>query len=155
MMMETAFVLPILTCLLTCAGLGVCIGLFVSAKAEMRRLGSNAVRKEELALQIEEIKTNISAVRDVQSNLEKTKSLYTDWISETGSVHLNQEGQVLRLYRRGTSIPEIATVLRLPAGEVRLIVKVHELSRSFPMAEKSNEDLPLLAKAVDTGGGDV
>ena len=74
-----------------------------------------------------------SEIQHVRSRLDSShqnKTPLMSWITQPASVNLNRRGQVLRLHRRGDSISEIASGLRLSQGEVKLIVKVHELSRS-------------------------
>ena len=74
-----------------------------------------------------------SEIQHVRSRLDSShqnKTPLMSWITQPASVNLNRRGQVLRLYRRGDSISEIASGLRLSQGEVKLIVKVHELSRT-------------------------
>jgi len=148
-MMEAAWILPLLNGLLLCAGVAISTFLFISLRNEIRRLRSSAVSKEELALQpnkdltvqLQELKIYVERLHTRVADLQPSAPPTGERVLETTSVNLNREGQVLRLHRRGTSISDIATALKLPAGEVRLIVKVYELSRSFPTVTASSENL--------------
>ena len=50
--------------------------------------------------------------------------------AEPDSLNLNRRAQILNLHRKGKHAQEIASVLRIPQGEVELMVKVHDLSQS-------------------------
>ena len=51
--------------------------------------------------------------------------------AEAASPHLGRQAQVIQLHRTGASPREIAAGLRLSQGEVKLIIKMHELVPAF------------------------
>lgn len=85
------------------------------------------------------------------ADLEEGRTPPAEWFSEAGPVNLNRRGQVLRLHRRGESAGQIASVLGLSQGEVKLIVKVHDLGRAGVEAEKCEARTLNPRKIIDRG----
>lgn len=105
--------------------------LFLRLKKQMQALTSQVQTLEwDAASSTKAIGTELTQMRSRLEALEQSRSSLLSWMSQTPAVNLNRRGHVLRLYRRGDSIAEIASGLRLSQGEVKLIVKVHELSRA-------------------------
>jgi hypothetical protein len=127
------FSFPVLTWSALVAILSACIFFFLSLRREIRALGKQVTEIDSgTAAKAMAHGTEMGQMRSRLDNLEQSRSPLLSWISQSPSVNLNRRGHVLRLYRRGDSIPEIASGLRLSQAEVKLIVKVHELSRSGP-----------------------
>lgn len=85
------------------------------------------------------------------AGLETPRAPVPEWFPEPASVHLNRRGQVLRLYRRGESPEQIASTLSLSQGEVKLIIKVHQLSRPAVRAQKPGDPALNPEEMFDTG----
>jgi hypothetical protein len=51
-------------------------------------------------------------------------------------MNLNRRSQALRLHRRGETPGEIARLLSMPAGEVRLLLKVHQMLAQQALAQE-------------------
>ena len=110
-----------------------------SLEAEITQLGRKAITQEELASAIALISKEMQRVSaGVSQELEgmksevsdlKKKAEPADMIPESLGLNLNTRGQILRLYRRGESVSDIASTLHVPKGEVNLIIRVHEMSR--------------------------
>ncbi len=111
--------------------------------AEVTAAGAFAGPLAELQKQVEQIGSQVSEA-------EQRRLPGVDWSSESASLHLNHRGQVLRMHRRGESSSEIASALGLSPGEVTLIVKVHELTRSDPDTEKSGQQSLIARRSFDT-----
>jgi hypothetical protein len=62
--------------------------------------------------------------------LERERRSLAEAGVEPDYLNLNRRAQILSLHRKGQRVPEIAAALRIPQGEVELMVKVHDLSQS-------------------------
>lgn len=125
--------------LIALAASGAVIALFGSLKKEIGLLGHDASTANALAEKITEIQKQVEQIRSQVAELEQRRSPAADWSAEPASVNLNRRGQVLRLHRKGEPSSQIASALGMSQAEVRLIVKVHELTRPSPETEKSGE----------------
>lgn len=56
-------------------------------------------------------------------------------------INLNRRGQMMRMHRRGESIPAIASALGISQGEVKLTVRMQELYSDIPEKENSHDRL--------------
>jgi len=63
------------------------------------------------------IKNLQNEVNELKSQIKKTK------IPEVSSINKSDEEKILSLYKNGYSIEDISKTLRIPVGEVELIVK--------------------------------
>lgn len=98
--------------------------LFLKNRRDMRRLREESKESARaastgvtnLSQQMEGIRTSVRQMEDAPVAL-----------APTHSIDLNKRAQVLRMYRRGETIPSIAAALRTPRQEVRLLLKVHHL----------------------------
>jgi hypothetical protein len=94
------------------------------SKAEMvRDLETHAQLIRQMSTDIEELRKRLS-----ERNEQMGPSLPL-WSSADVPVNLNRRGQIIRLSRKGKSIPEIAQDLNVAQGEVELLLKVHDLSQ--------------------------
>lgn len=140
--------------LLTIAASSALIALFLSLKKEIGALEREVSANREVSGKFDEIENQIEQIRTQVGELEQRRSPAADWSSEPGSLNLTRRGQVLRLHRRGEPAAQIASALGLSQGEVRLIVKVHELTRQNAKPEKSGPE-PLVGRRIfdrDTRG---
>ncbi len=113
-------ILAALACTTFLGGLITLVWLFFRIMAKIGELSLKTDRIKELAAVVSGLNERIGI-------LEGQSRDQTEWVSQVKSINLNRRGQVLRLHRRGDSVSEIASALRLRAGEVSLMIKVHEL----------------------------
>src|SRR5581483_7121538 len=131
---------------LACIGIAMVIAASVALMALFhsfrKKVGS---LNEELAAnltfpeKLNEFKKELDQMQSRIEELEQPRSTRADWFQEAAPMNLNRRGQVLRLHRRGDSSVHIASTLGLSQGEVKLIIKVHELSRARDESEKSDQ----------------
>ena len=136
------------------AASGALIALFLSLKKEIAAVERDVRFAREGAGAFDEIQKQIEQIRVQVGELEQRRHPAADWSCEPGSLNLTRRGQVLRLHRRGEPAAQIASALGLSRGEVRLIVKVHEMTRQAAKPEKSRQE-PLVARRIfdtDTRG---
>jgi len=144
--MLTVIFLSIAT-ILAIAGAVGCGALYFNGRRHLARIraeiseNSNAASEKtgQLTAELEKLNQRLETV-------EGRKTSLWDWTPEPTSVNLNRRGQVLRLYRRGDSAHEIASTLGLSQGEVALIVKVHELSRTKPEPQNFSDEAAFLSE---------
>jgi hypothetical protein len=72
----------------------------------------------------------LQEVRTRLQEWERERRSAAEQGAESESLNLNRRAQILSLHRKGKRVQEIASVLRIPQGEVELMVKVHDLSQS-------------------------
>ncbi len=111
---------------------------------EIAAAGTLGGRLTDLEKQVQQIGSQVSETE------QRRTSGAADWSTESASLHLTHRGQVLRMHRRGESSSEIASALGLSPGEVKLIVKVHELTRPDPDTEKSGQHSLIGRRSFDT-----
>jgi DNA-binding NarL/FixJ family response regulator len=136
--------IPMATCCFAALLSLPCIYLFLSIKFELRSLSRRAATKGEAALEkeatgnrLKQLASELEQLRSQLREFEQSRPDASRWVDEPASVQLNRQGQILRLYRKGKSIVEIASALHIPPGEVELLIKVHELAQSPARSENS------------------
>ena len=60
------------------------------------------------------------------------------WASSEIPLNLNRRGQVIRLFRKGKTVGDIAQDLNVSQGEVELLLKVHDLNQKTLNPENEN-----------------
>jgi predicted PurR-regulated permease PerM len=139
--MSSSFLLSILSCALVLILFGALFVLFFYLRAAIHQLTTTAANKEEVTAEIASLREGIQQTRNTLHELQESRAAHLDRASELSAVNVTTQGQVLRLHRRGESIPAISSALRLAVGEVSLIVKVYEMTKAFPMLEKRDMGL--------------
>jgi hypothetical protein len=110
----------------------LCLSFFRSLKAEIRGLGERAEEAGELAAKLRQLAAEVEHIRVRLSECEPVRNAASGWpLPEPAAVNLNRRGQILRLHRRGKSVPEIASALHVSQGEIELLVKVHDISQNI------------------------
>lgn len=151
--MIATFLLPVTASaaiLLATAVAGALVWLWFSLRKELETLRDKMARTGDLAEQLKQLQNQLEQLQSQVAEVEQRRMPAADWSAEPASVNLNRRGQVIRLHRRGESSSQIASALGLSQGEVRLIVKVHELRRSAPQTEKSGERALIGRRIFDT-----
>lgn len=114
---------------------GTVIALLLPLRSRLKELCESAAKKEDVASELASLRQQMNETRASLRELEESRAAYMDRASEMNGINVNSHGQVLRLHRRGESIAAICSALQLPAGEVGLIVKVYEMTKTYPKLE--------------------
>lgn len=152
-MIPQTLVLPILVGLGLAVALvaGLSIAFFLSSRKQLLSLREEIVSATAEPARLTEVASEIEQLQKRLVEVEERRSpLAAEWSSEPSSLNLNRRGQVLRLYRRGEPSAQIASALGLSQGEVTLIIKVHELTRSGAgeNEKEKNDDRPLIPQRI-------
>jgi hypothetical protein len=92
------------------------------------------LRQTKLTGECEEMRTRLRDLEGERRNAPEPGA-------EPDALNLNRRALILSLHRKGKLAREIAAALRIPQGEVELMVKVHDLSQS---ASRQIHAIPLL-----------
>ena len=133
--MTSFWFLPVLSCALALLVSGALTILFFSLRTRVQQMSANLASKEDVASELASLRQEMRESRAVLRELEEARAACMDRTSEISAVNVTSHGQVLRLHRRGESVPAISSALQLPLGEVSLIVKVYEMTKTFPKLE--------------------
>ncbi len=149
---------PYIVTVLACAGMVMALAaavaqivLFISFKRKMCAQQEEIAAYDGIPQKLNELGKEIGQMQLRLDEIERRRTPLADWSPESASVHLNRRGQVLRLHRRGESSVQIASALGLVQGEVKLIIRLHELTRANPETEKTNQRALNAATMFDTG----
>ena len=134
--MATWFIASLLSVL--SALLAASVWMHLRLRAEFRALSVKTASVEDLTERTGAMAEQIANLQNRIQSVEEGRTDHSEWISQAESLNLNRRGQVLRLHRRGDSVSEIASALRVGQGEVRLMIKVHEICRDSSTSEKSS-----------------
>jgi hypothetical protein len=122
-------------CLLAASAIAACLWLFASLKSELR------ATKLRLAARLDEIRISMAAFRASLADLdrrlaetEKQTGLLAPPPPVLSGFNLSKRSQAIRMARRGETPGQIAAALRLPLGEVELLLKVHQIVLSLPVS---------------------
>ncbi len=122
---------PLCSCILLVAGIGLCLFLFVTLKAEIRGL---LRRYQQERKQVQDLESALNDARLAMQRLEtdlraverQTGMLVAPAPARSG-LNLSKRTHVLRMHRAGQDGATIATALALPRSEVELLIKVHRI----------------------------
>ncbi len=114
--------------------------LYRKLKAEFRKMMVHMATQDDIANTVSPLADQITALEGRFEHVETGRREQEEWITGAESLNLNRRGQVLRLHKRGESVPEIASALRVGQGEVRLIIKVFELTKQNREREGADTD---------------
>ncbi|MBV8832922.1 MAG: hypothetical protein JO217_14750 [Acidobacteriaceae bacterium] len=82
---------------------------------------------ESLRAELLESKKALDALALRVEEVERRRFIPAEPAADAASLNLNRHGQVLRLHRKGDTPGQIASVLGLSQGEVRLTLKLHDM----------------------------
>lgn len=108
-------------------------------KLKLQEIAAGKATREEVAAALAKVQAELEETKAGIRELQEARAAYQSRISESAGINLNHKGQVLRLHRRGESIAAISSALRVPAGEVSLIVKVHEMTQDVLISEAARK----------------
>ncbi len=122
---------PLVSYVLLVAGLGFCLYLFVTLKAESRNLLGRCLEENKRVAALENalgearlaLQTLAADVRVVE---QQTGMLVAPAPARSG-LNLSKRTQVFRMHRSGQDTAGIAAALALPRSEVDLLIKVHRI----------------------------
>lgn len=119
--------------LLVVAGMAACVWLFVLMKAELHGGNRRSLKRDEA------LDTALNAVRVSLANLskrleqtERQTGLLAPPPPTPSGFNLSKRSQAIRMSRRGETPSQIAAALKLPQGEIDLLLKVHRIVVSLP-----------------------
>jgi hypothetical protein len=123
---------PLIFCILLVAGLGLCLYLFVTLKAEMRGLFCRCLEQRQ---QVQDLENALGGARLAVQSLEtdlremerETGMLVAPAPARSG-LNLSKRTHVLRMHRAGQESSAIAVALAVPRSEVELLIKVHRIA---------------------------
>ncbi len=131
-MMERLFSIPALLCGVLGIASPICFYLFFSAKAEIRRIALRTMDKTDASDRFGQLTAEIAQLRSELKErvevVERSKS--PEYSLPSYPINLNKRGQILQLHRKGNPVSSIASVLHVAQAEVRLVIKVHQMSKS-------------------------
>jgi len=110
---------PVTQFILAAAGVGLALYLWRTLKVEKRAGG----RRVEMAARGRQRAPAAAAGESAA-------------VAARPGMNLNRRSQALRLHRRGETPDEIARLLSMPAGEVRLLLKVHQMLAQQALAQE-------------------
>ncbi len=119
----------LLLSLVALSALAVQFWLYSKLRREFQKAVSYMATHDDVTSGVGSLSEQLSGFEIRMDRIENSKREQEEWIGEAESVNLNRRGQVLRMHRRGEAVPDIASALRVGQGEVRLIIKVFELSK--------------------------
>ncbi len=124
-------------CLISTLAASASLWLYLKLRAEFRRLALQTVNPQQVSELTGALSVRLARCESRLDSADRTRKDHAEWVSQAQSLNLNRRGQVLRLHRRGESAAEIASSLRMGQGEVKLMIKVYELSRNAPGWEEN------------------
>jgi len=117
------------TLALVAAGLILCLVLFVLVKAELNGLARRTERKHKaLEAGLRQIEQAIGELRAGLREADERTGVLVPPAPPRSGLNLTTRAQALRMFRRGEPPERIAAALHVPENEVRLLIKVHQLS---------------------------
>jgi DNA-binding NarL/FixJ family response regulator len=122
---------PLVFYVLLAVGLGLCLYLFATLKAEIRSLFRRSLEERQ---QVQALETAVADARmavqalaaDLREVERQTGMLVAPAPAQSG-MNLSKRTQVLRMHRAGQDGAGIASALALPRSEVELLIKVHRI----------------------------
>jgi len=127
--------LTLLPYLTVAANLALVLGILLGLNQRVRELRTRAVKQEKtvqteiarLAAEIVELKGQILELEQSDNSLASNPAASGPAAAPGNSVNNTLRSKVLKMHRLGQSPDRIAGALRVPKGEVDLLVKVHKI----------------------------
>jgi len=117
--------------LLPYVGLGISLilflGLFCNLTRALGRMRSRMAKLEAQVQQAAELTSRIGAFERRIEELERAVPTSEVSVGKAGSLNGTVRSKVLKMHRLGQPPERIADSLRVPKGEVELLVKVHQI----------------------------
>jgi hypothetical protein len=127
--------LTLLPYLTVAANLALVLGILLGLHQRVRELRARAGKQEKtvqaeiarLAAEIIELKGQILELEQTDNSLSSNPAASGPAAAPGNSVNSTLRSKVLKMHRLGQSPDRIAGALRVPKGEVDLLVKVHKI----------------------------
>ncbi len=117
------------TLILVAAGLIVCLVLFVLVKIEVQAQARRAEsRYKGLEAALGQLQQAVEELRIGLKEADERTGLLAPPSPPRSGLNLTTRAQALRMLRRGETPERIAAALHVPEQEVRLLIKVHQLT---------------------------
>lgn len=117
------------TLILVAAGLIVCLVLFVLVKIEVQGQARRAEsRHKGLEAALGQLQQAVEELRIGLKEADERTGLLAPPSPPRSGLNLTTRAQALRMLRRGETPERIAAALHVPEQEVRLLIKVHQLT---------------------------
>jgi hypothetical protein len=117
--------------LLPYVGLGISLilflGLFCNLTRALSKMRGRMAKLEAQVQQVTELTARIGAFERRIEELERGVPASEASVGKTGSLNGTVRSKVLKMHRLGQPSERIADSLRVPKGEVELLVKVHQI----------------------------
>lgn len=126
-----------LACLVSIFTASASLWLYLKLRSQLRLVALETVNPQQVSELTSGLSARLSLCESRLDGADRGRKDHAEWASQAQSLNLNRRGQVLRLHRRGESAAEIASSLRMGQGEVKLIIKVYEISRAAPGWEEN------------------
>jgi len=98
--------------------------LFLKNRRDVRRLREEAAQSARAASAgVTNLSQQVEGIRSTVRQMEESPVAAMPGYG----INLTKRAQVLRMYRRGETIPCIAAALRSPVQEVQLVLKLHHM----------------------------
>lgn len=123
---------PVTQYLITGVGLLASLGLWLSAKAQLRAIHFNVTKS------IETLNSGMSVLSAGVEEMRKSSQTTPENAPSPAAlpvgqaINLTKRAQVLRMRHRGESVNSISAALQIPLGEVVLLLKLEKLLDTEP-----------------------
>ena len=122
------------------------VGLYWKLKRTFREgRATSASSVEELSTGLEAANHELEKLSRRIYEVEQRYTPAAEYTSEAASVNLTRRGQVIQLHRRGKEPPAIASALKVSQGEVKLIIKIHDLTQPG-LSGQTSQGFPLKSR---------
>jgi len=122
---------PLVCYVLLAAGLGLCLYLFVTLKAETRGLSRRCQEERQRVQALEsalgDARLAVQALETDLRAVERQTGMLVAPAPARSGLNLSKRTHVLRMHRAGQDGAAIAAALALPRSEVELLIKVHRI----------------------------
>jgi hypothetical protein len=129
-MIEKLCWMAVSVCTIAALALPVFVYLYLSARAETRQISLRITEETDSSLRLAQLEADFNQLKaELKDHAGRSeKPVAAEYSPGAFPINLNKRGQILQLHRRGDSVSCIAQVLHLAKAEVRLVIRVHELS---------------------------
>jgi hypothetical protein len=123
------------------------LALFFGINQRLRNISARA-KTREAALEMEASR-NSNAIKELTNRiaiLEKEDRQFSSTETGAGGLNTTLRGKVLKMHRLGQPADRISEVLRIPRGQVDLLVKVHTIVMRTYQASTAPEPIEEVVK---------
>jgi DNA-binding NarL/FixJ family response regulator len=126
-----AMLQPLILYMLLASGIGLCLYLFVTLKAEIRGLLRRCLEQRQQVQTLEgafaDARVTLQTLETDLRGVERQTGMLVAPTPARSGLNLSKRTQVLRMHRMGQGNAGIAADLALPRSEVDLLIKVHSI----------------------------